>query len=350
LLGYIGIGLMYRSLKHFFISKELWLIGTFVFLPNLWLFSGALLKEPLVLLNLGLIFCLTDQFFNTDYVAVQKTIRLILIAMIIYYLKPQITLTVFSLYFLYKLIETFNLKYKTVWYMSSVIVTVVLINFSFLMFKNMSMFSFINKKQAEFYDVARGGIFLKDSTKFVRIENISGNTIPVDTLMHYKIAANVPYYYWEDSHQKDTMFCASNKDTTTVYRFVYSMTPAKSGYSINNLKPDAGSMLTVFHGLIRALGFPFNFKGLMSSVVSLEGLFLSFCLLLSLAGIFFVKEKNILLVLLFSSFFLLVLFGIATPNLGAIVRYRSVISPFIVLSLLYTINHYEARRIRKQDH
>jgi hypothetical protein len=232
LFGYIGIGLMYRSLKHFFISKETWLFGTFIFLPNLWLFSGALLKEPLVLLNLGLIFYFTDQLFNPKFFIVQKAVRLILIGIIIYYLKPQITLTVSGLYFLYKLLEASNLKYKTIWYLGSVIVTVVLVNFSFLMFKNMSMFGFINKKQAEFYDVAKGGIFLKDHTKFVRLENVRGNVIPVDTLKHYKIAARVPYYYWEDSHQKDTMYCASNEDTATVYHMVYSMLPAKSGYPI----------------------------------------------------------------------------------------------------------------------
>jgi hypothetical protein len=350
LLGYIGIGLLYRSLKQFFISKEIWMFGAFIFLPNLWLFSGALLKEPLVLLNLGLIFYLTDQFFSNKYFIAQRIVQLVLIVLIIYCLKPQVTLTVFSFYFLYRLLDNFHLKHKTLWYVSSVIVTIVLVNLSFLVLKKTSLFSFINKKQAEFYDVARGGIFLKDSKKFVRLENRPDNIMRVDTLGHCKIVANVPFYYWEDSHQKDKMFCASNKDTATLYQIIYSMAPANSGYPIRCLDPNAGSILTLFHGLFKALGFPFDFKGFMSAVVSLEGMLLTLCLLLSLVGIWFVREKNILLVFLFSSVLLLILFGIATPNIGAIVRYRSVICPFIVLSALYIINHYEAPGIRKRDH
>jgi hypothetical protein len=351
LLGYIGIGLMYRSLKHFFISKEIWLFGAFVFLPNLWLFSGALLKEPLVLFNLGLIFYLTDQFFARNYFIVQKVFRLLVIGLLIYYLKPQISFTVFTFYFLYKLLETFQLRFKAIWYLSSVVVLVVLINLSFLMFKKTSMFSFINKKQIEFYDVARGGIFLKDSAKFVRLENKGANVINDGPNAKFiRIAWGVPYYYWEDSHQKDTLYCASNKDTVTEYRLVYSMVPARSGYSIASLKTNFGVVGTLFTAWFRALGFPFSFKGFMNVIVSLESLFLSLCLLLSFVGIFFVKEKNILLTFLFSSILLLILFGIATPNLGAIVRYRCVISPFIFISFLYIINHYEARGIRKPDH
>jgi hypothetical protein len=347
LLGYIGIGLIYRSLKHFFISKEIWLFGAFIFLPNLWLFSGALLKEPIELLNIGLILCFTDRLFNSKYSLIQRSSYVLILAFIVYYMRPQISLTVLVLYLLYKTIESFNLKYRTLWYVSSVVVTLLLINFAFLMFKNMSMFSFINKKQAEFYDVARGGIFLKDSAKFVRMSYKPEQVVEENGT--YRIRSGVPFYYWEDSHQKDTLYCASNKDTLTTYKLIYQIVPANSGYVISDLHTNMSDMGTVFHGLFRGLGLPFKFNGFMSIVVSLEGLFLTLCLLLSLVGLFFVKEKIIILFFLFSSIFLLILFGIATPNLGAIVRYRCVISPFIVLALLYIINHCETGRIRKEN-
>ncbi len=348
LLGYIGIGLIYRSLKHFFISKEIWLFGAFIFLPNLWLFSGALLKEPLVLLNIGLIFWLTDRFFSGRFSLIGKLTHLLVIVFVVYYLKPQITITIFSLYLIYKIIESFNLKFKAIWYLSSVILILVIINFSFLMFKKMSMLSFINKKQAEFYDVARGGIFLKDSSKFVRISYDPNDLVAEND--RFRIKAGTPYYYWNDVSQQDTMYCAANKDTTTKFKLIYQIVPARSGYKISELETNFVGLGTLITGMFRALGFPFSFMGFMSVIVSLEGIFLTLCFLLSLVGIFFVRDKTILLVFIFSSAFLLILFGIATPNLGAIVRYRSVISPFVILSVLYIINHYEASGIRKRDH
>lgn len=348
LLGYIGIGLIYRSLKSFFISKEIWLVGAFIFLPNLWLFSGALLKEPLVLLNIGLVFFLTDRFFDHRYSLFSKFINLLLIAFVVYYLKPQITFTLFCFYLMYKILEIFNLKFKEIWFLCSAILVVIVINFSFLMFKNMSMLSFINKKQSEFYDVARGGIFLKDSTKFVRVSYDPKRL--TEEKGSYKIKAGTPFYYWKDANQKDTLYCAANTDTTTMYKMIYQIVPARSGYSISPLQANFSTIGTVFIGFFRSLGFPFGFNGFMSVVVSLEGVFLTLCFLVSLVGIFFVRNKTILLVFMFSSTLLFILFGIATPNLGAIVRYRSVISPFIILSVLYTINHYEANRIRKPGH
>ncbi len=350
LFGYIGIALMYRSLKHYFISKEIWLLGVFIFLPNLWLFSGALLKEPLVLLNVGLILFLTDRLFDQKYFLLRKLTYLLLIIFIIYYLKPQVSLTIFILYLLFKVVEVFNRKYKVIWYVGSVIVMVVLVNFSFLIFKDMSMFSFINKKQAEFYDVAKGGIFLKDSSKFVRLlydHDLLINEKGVADVFRIKIGA--PFYYWKDSNQKDTLFCASNTDTLTKYSLIYEVVPGRSGYAISHINLNLADVGTFFESMFRALGFPYQFGSVMKSVVSLEGIFLTLCLLLSLIGSFFVRDKNILFFLLLSSVFLLILFGIATPNVGAIVRYRCIVSPFIVLSMLYCINHYEAGGIRKKS-
>ncbi|MBK6521941.1 MAG: hypothetical protein IPG08_06215 [Sphingobacteriaceae bacterium] len=348
LLGYIGIGLIYRSLKQYFISKEIWLLGVFIFLPNLWLFSGALLKEPLVLLNVGLIFFFTDRLFDQKYFLLRKLTYLLLVMFIIYYLKPQVTFTIFSLYLSFKLVEVLVRKHKTLWYLGSVIVMVVLVNFSFLIFKDMSMLSFINKKQTEFYDVAKGGMFLKDSSKFVRVA-YNKDLVKETSEKVFKIKLGVPYDYWEDSHQTDTLHCASNTDTVTNYNLIYEIVPGRSGYAISNIQTTIGAVGTIFQSIFKALGFPYKFGGLMNTVVSLEGLFLTLCLMLSIVGAFFVRDRNILFFLILSSVFLLVLFGIATPNLGAIVRYRCIIAPFIVLSVLYCVNHYEARGVRKKS-
>lgn len=348
LCSYIGIGLMYRTLKLYFISKELWLFAAMVILPNTWFFSGALLKEPLVILNIGLSIFLIDKIFDPKYSILRKTLYFVFILFIAYYLKPQIGITISLLYFIYKLIKATRLRSKGIWYMVALGAVMILVNFSFIIFKNVSMFSLINNKKAEFYDVAKGGVFLKDENKFVRVENDPLNFKKIDQ-QTMRINLGVPYYYWKDSNQKDTLFCVSNTDTITKYHHVYSIDVAHSGYAISDLRTDESAAITILHSLIRSLGYPYKLSDGMNALISIESLLLSICFIFSLIGLFFIKDRSLPLFLILSSVLLLILFGIATPNHGAIIRYRSVIAPFMVMAFLYMINHYEPPTMRERD-
>lgn len=346
LLSYIGIAYIYRTIKHLFVSKETWVIAAFVFLPNLWLFTGALLKEPLVLFNVGIVLWLTKNLFENQQTLILKTAMCCGILAIIYILKPQITGTIFLLYLIYNLVNRRFINAKGLWFTGSIIATLIALNFGFLLFKHVSMPKFINKKQAEFYDVMNGGIFLKDNSKFVRL--------PYDTTLikrntqltknNITIKSGVSYYYWEDSHQMDTLFCKSNVDTLQAYTLVYKIVPAKSGYKI---EPIGGKSIltTVIKSAFYAIIYPLKFNGVVNIVVSLESLFLLVCFLIAVSGLFFIKDKLPVLFFVFLFLSLIVLFGIATPNTGAILRYRSIVAPFIVLAAIYITMQFKAIKL-----
>lgn len=346
LLSFIGIVFIYRTFKHLFVSNELWVIAAFIFLPNLWLFTGALLKEPLVLFNMGVVLWHTKKLLETNQALFFKIAICGLITAIIYCLKPQVTGTVFLFYLLYHVVEKRFVKKSSVWFLGSLILAVIILNFAFLAFKHVSIPTFINKKQAEFYDVMNGGLFLKDKTKFVRL--------PYDTSLiklnkqrsknNITIKHGVSFYYWEDAHQADTMFCKSNTDTLQTYSLIYKIVPANSGYKIEPIKGHS-ALSTIAKSMVYAIVYPFKFNSLVNIVVSLESLFLMICLLLAIVALFYIKHK--LPIIFFLSLFLtlIILFGIATPNTGAILRYRSIITPFILLAVIYILQQLKTIKL-----
>lgn len=343
LLSFIGISLIYKSFKFYFLGKELLFIAPFILLPNLWLFTGALLKEPIIILLIGVNFYMINKFIIRKSTSVLAWLYLIPIVFFSIILKPQVLVVVSGLYLVYSLAK--NVKFPILYFSGGVILITVIANLSILQFKNANLFDYVGKKQNEFTDLMKGGYFLKDKTKFVRVEYDSKNItrILINNQEMYKINYNVPFYYWEDSHQKDSMYCASNRDTVTLYKLIYKIVPAKSGYAIGKPELSINGIKQTAKALYYAIIYPISFNSFLNSIVSIENLFLFICLLTSLIGLFIKKEKLIILFFITVFLSLILLFGFTTPNTGAIVRYRSIVTPFIVLAAFYTLAKNEPK-------
>lgn len=349
LMGYVGIYLIYRSLKHLFISKETWVMAAFVFLPNLWLFSGALLKEPILLMNMGLIFYLTDQLFKGNVPFYAKSVSLFFSVSIIFFLKPQVAAPVFVMYLLYHVSMALRRRRRAFIYVGLLVLTAILLNGLLNVTKNTSLLKYINSKQAEFVALMNGGIFLKDNEKFVRLE-YDNSRIIVDTTKaeaNIRIKSNTPYQYWMDVDQKQMRYCPSNTDTSRLYTMKYVLTPARSTYPVEPLTADRMGIETGLKGIYHAMFYPIKFNSAINALVSLENIFLMVCLVIAFVGLIRKKRKIDLIFFLSIILFFAFLFGTVTPNTGAIVRYRSLMIPFLVLAAIYAYNKpYETREVR----
>ncbi len=345
--SFIGITFIYKSIKPLFSGKELFVLLPFVLLPNLWLFSGALLKEPLVVFFIGLNFYFIDRFFIQKRKLGFALIYFVPIILFSIILKPQVVIIVTVFYLIYSLSKF--VKFPNLYFIGGVILVMVMSNLALLQFKNANLFTYINNKQREFTDLMNGGFFLKDETKFVRVNYDLNNLSKVSgkDAEYFKIKYGVPFYYWEDSHQKDSLFCSSNIDTSTVYKLIYKIVPAKSGYNIGALEWNVTGLKQFAKAIYYAVIYPVKFNSVLNAVVSLENLFLFICLLISVIGLFIRKDKTTLLFFIATFLFLVLLFGFTTPNTGAIVRYRSIVAPFIILSCIYTLFKNEPKTISK---
>ncbi len=333
-LSFVGIIYLYKSIKQFFVGKEIWVLVLLCFFPTLWFYTGSLSKEALTLFFLG---CGTYQIRKLilKEFSLVTILFLTVIVFISFLLKPYILVfsfvcfaLFFKIYFSKKIIKKISV------YISILIVSVSLANIATLILKNKSLYTLAMARQRVFADASTGGIFLLDTLKFVRLNYDSTLVKKTDTKQNlYKINLNAPYIYWEHTHQQDTLFCKQNTDTLTEYTLVYKLPKSGSNFILPNsfFKLCVSSYYyTLFYPLF------FNAKNSLQLIASVENLLIIISILIIFIGIInSPKQKFLPIVLLILALSVSFLVGITTPNSGAIVRYRSLVAIFILLSALY---------------
>lgn len=339
-LSFIGCFFIYKSFKPYFQKKEIWLCAVLCLFPTLWLHTGAVLKEGITLFVLGLLLYHLKLVFTKNF-GVGSIGLLLLLVVMSFFLKPYLLLFAFLSFSLFFFLESVKLKAKTAWFVF------LLLGFSFLanqltqLFKGKSFYEIAQTRQRVFADAAKGGIFLLDSLKFIRLEFDSNLVSPVTNKPNFfRIKQSVPYIYWEHHHQQDTLICRSNADTLSVYQLVYKI--PESGSNLNYQSEDGGLRFLV-KTMYYTLAYPlfFNARGGIQIIASFENLLLLLCLLVSLYGVIYSKKTRFLAVTFLAfAFGIFMLVGFTSPNSGAIFRYRSPGVIFVLLTALYYIDEF----------
>lgn len=338
-LSYLGLFWIYRSLRGYFTGRELYLLLLLCFFPALWLHTGALLKEGIsVFVMGGMVYSLYQLF------CVSWQLRFFLGAVAFFYiallLKPYLLLYAFVCFMLFFAIEKTNIKHKIVVFAGAICLLLFGLDAGLRLKQNKSLFEIAGMRQVVFSDAAKGGIFLVDSVKFIRLEY---DTTLVSELKnkkgYYRIKHNVSYVYWEHSHQQDTLVCKKNTDTLSVYELVYTMPESASNLDYGKHK-DA-LVVEALQGLYFTLAHPlyFNAGSKQQQLASFENSLLLLSLLIILYGLCCSKQSAFPVVV-FLSFALgeCLLIAFTSPNTGAIVRYRSPAVVYIVIGALYYTN------------
>lgn len=336
-LSFIGITFLYRSIKDFFIGKEIFVLLILCFLPALWFYTGALLKEGLVMFILGSALYLFKQLFSGN----QKWYIFIFLLVLIFVsllLKPYVLFFAFFVFGIFYWINySKKIQRKSLAFFSLLVIIISAINLLSIKLKNRSLLSAAVKQQRMFADASKGGIFLLDDVKFVRLNFDSSLIKKVganDSL--FTIKKNSPYIYWEHTHQEDTLFTTANTDTSTQYKLVYQL--PKSGSNINFDLQSKNIFVIGAASLYYSMFYPFffNSKSILQYLASLENFLILISIIIFFSGLF-QNKKDHFPVITFMVFALLLclVIGLTTPNSGAIFRYRSPAVIFILLSALY---------------
>lgn len=341
-LSFTGVFFLYRAFQEFFIGKEMLLLLIFCFFPTLWFYTGAVLKEGLVLFTLGCtIFSLKKIIYRRA--GVRTVLWLIFLLFICCLLKPYLLCFSAFCFTVFFLIHRYQARFKVLLFTAAICIIIFSANVFSILVKQKSLSDAAFERQHIFAAAARGGIFLLDAVKFVRLEYDS-TLVKRSGPGYYTIKQQVPYIYWEHTHQQDTLFCEANTDTLTRYQLVYQL--EKSG---SNLSPGiySGSLLhLVASCLYYSLFHPFfiHASGALQLAASFENLVIFFSLVILLWG--FIRNKKdyfLPLIFLFFALALCVLVGVTTPNSGAIFRYRSPAVIFILAAALYYARVFKSK-------
>lgn len=344
--SYIGSLFIYKVFKEYFKGSEKLLFVSICLFPTLWLYTGGLLKEPWVIFFLGFILYQLKMIFERG-LNFKYLLMILFLLFISILLKPYILFYALIYFWLYFLLNRFYVgKNKIPVFLVSIIAVSVLLNGAAYLFKNRSFTTAAIEREKEFADLAKGGIFLLDSTKFVRLDYNYDLVKRVEGKNNFfTIRKQVPFTYWEHSHQKDTLYCKTNLDTITQYSLVYDLPTA--GSNVNVIGVSSNPLILAAKSLYYTTAHPFffNAKGIMQILASVENLLLIMCLIITVMGFFINRGNNFLpVVLIIFGLSLFILIGITTPNSGAILRYRSPAAIFVIMAAIYYGNVLKNRR------
>ena len=336
-IGFLGSIYIFKGLEFLILKYKIHFLYFICLLPSIWLHLAAVLKEPLAIGIIGSSIYLLNKILIQQVNKKKFYVLLIIFIYLSFFLKPFIILPIiFFTAIAFWLHIRPNFRFKQLFFISLFLLGLFALNTATLIFKNKSVYNILLHKQKVFLDAATGGIFLLDSVKFVRLDY---DTTLVDKAQSnpnfYTIKKNVPYIFWEHSHQKDTLFCPSNTDTTTQYSLVYMISKSKSNI---NYPIKIGQML--LYSIYLPIAYPmfFDAKGIFMYIVSIENLIVALMLLIGLITLIKLKLNCNLLIYLTLILFLLFVIGITTGNLGAINRYRCLLLPFISFVFFYSIS------------
>lgn len=335
--SFTGIYFLYKSLKEFFSGKEFFMLLVLCLLPALWFYTGALLKEGLTLLILGL-----SLFSLKSIIAGKRGLiwisGLVLLVLLNFLLKPYFlvfALICFGSFFWIRQNE--KIKQKSMFFFSLLLISLLAANTVSLVVKKRSLWEAASKHQRIFSGVAKGGIYIYNNDRFIRLNYDSTLIYKAHAKKDlFKLKTGVSYMYWKTGHKEDTLYCRANSDTNTIYRLAYTISPAHSNINIVRFNNNPFMLLSsaLYYTLLHPLFV--NAHGTLQVLASFENLVLALALLFVLIRIFVSKKERFpVFVFMFFALALCLLFGLSTPNSGAIFRYRAPAVLFILLAALY---------------
>ncbi len=338
-LSFIGQFAFYKTVKSYFIKKEILLASIIFLTPSVLFWTSGVLKEPIAVFLLGIfIYSFFKIFIHKNYNA-KYVFTLIFSICIFIILKPYIFVLVFIPLLIFVCVQHFQIKQKLLFYVSSILIiygtTMLTLKFVF----NKDVIQTIVTRQNDFVNLSKGGIFLLNNTKYIRLDPKDFKSLEiVDSIqMFCKVKPHTKLMYWNVNHinnLRDTLFDFDNKDSS-IYHFHSLSKASGSGISISKLENNFPSFLKLIpQSLFNVFCKPFfydshSFNELMASLENFI-ILLFFIVCFSYAKF---SRENINLLICFSCivFLAFLLIGLTTTVTGAIVRYKVPFLPFLLL-------------------
>lgn len=286
--------------------------------PFFWFYTGAVLKEPLLVFLFGLQMYFLNKIKNSEIK--QKIFFGICFAICIFLIRIPVMLT-FSLALLAAQTPL----------MSSVTKNSVMRWGFFILFLAMCAFliqtppvlSSMNAKRRPYLDIQQGGLFLKIPNRELEYRFDYDTTLirKIPGTKHVKIIRPAAYKIhkpeWDGKFHNHT-------DTSAVFQIIDIVRPAKTTVKTIEITNINSSFYFIGQFIYHFL-MPTHFSGMMEKMYALENIFLILILILLIHK----GNSRTYFVTLFFLFFMIYA-CYTSPNIGSVARYRCVWMPVLL--------------------
>ena len=340
-LGLIGLTGILHFLKQMAPSKERWFFAGVFLMPGMMFWASGVLKEPLLLFGLGLFLFGVMKMVNDG--SSFKQLLTVLLSLFFLLTVKSYALAAIGLGLVgWILSRKFNSVHPVVWFAGVFLLGFVALVGLDKIAPEKSLFKRMAQRQYEFYQLAEGGTYIKTSvndTLYIGAVNYDDLEFISDR-RELRFATAVKAVYWKDAKKENAS--STSLDVGRSYEVLLDYGKTGSTIDIPILEPNAWSMIkAVPMALVNATFRPYPWK-IRSPFMALSGLEnIMILLLLVLAAFKFqpdVLRNPIFWVSISFALVIMVLTGLVTPVVGAIVRYKVPALPFLVCSIVALVN------------
>ena len=342
-LGLVGLTGILHFLNQMALSKERWFFAGVFLMPGMMFWASGVLKEPLLLFGLGLFLYGIIRLANDDF----SVGRISIICLSLFFL---FTVKSYVLIALIPGLLAWQLSLRISKFHSAIVFAAVygllvlaVIAVSQIMPSKNPLDRLVQKQYA-FYQLAEGGTYVKTNTSDTLY--ISAQDYDLlefsDDRTKVVLKEELEAVYWKDAKQEIASRQALEKGRELGMLLDYGRTG--STIETPQLEATFWSVLTASPtALMNAMfrPFPWEIRSPFMVLSGLENILIVLLLILAIAGVF--RGTNLLSSPVFYAaisfaIVILILTGLVTPVLGAIVRYKVPALPFLVCALLALID------------
>jgi hypothetical protein len=340
-LGLIGLTGILHFLKRMAPLKEKWFFAGVFLMPGMMFWASGVLKEPLLLFGLGLLLYgamkLEVDGLNWSRLAI-ILISLSLLTTVKSYALAAIGVALVA-WFISRRLKLVKPGFVFLCVFGVGVIGLLVIH---QVMPSHGLFTQMAQRQYEFYQLAEGGTYIKSSngdSLYVAAANYEKLEFLNDR-KQVKVSEALPVVYWRDAKQEGVPTLVVQPD----HNYEVLLDYGKTGSTIETprIEPNFWSILKASPiALLNAMfrPFPWNIRSpfmLLSGVENLIVLLLLILCVLRFQGGTFLNP--IFWVAISFSFCILILTGLVTPVVGAIVRYKVPALPFLVCALISLID------------
>lgn len=350
MLSFAGQWLLFKTFRRWFAGKESWLLLIVFFTPSLFFWTSGVLKEPVTLALMGLLLYTWFRLF------IERVYRLKYMLMLLLSLACFIVMKPYVMVLLLFPLLIFTLAHRRAYQkpaLAYLLAAALLTGSTGLVLKYVfgkDIVATIVKRQNDFVSLSYGGRFFLTPEKYVRFDYADTAMLQlVDAKRQlYRFRPHARYMYWNMPNLNDTIRVSDNVDTT-LYPCIARIAPAGSGIYFKRLNYSFSSILRMIpDAYINVLFKPLFYQSSSPTELfaSLENVLL---LLFILCSLLFrspePRPRNLFCFLLCTVLLAFLLIGLTTTVSGAIVRYKALFLPFLLMMPLLLIDEGSLRKI-----
>jgi hypothetical protein len=335
ILGFIGCTALFRFLVHFLPQWKNALLVLLFLMPSFVFWTSGVLKEGLMFLALGI---LLEQLFISQRPALLRLGLIFIAAVILAMTKLYLLLILFIPLLLFVIVQRQKSRTIIVWLSGVGICVAVAAGLHFTK-STYDPFRLLINKHNDFLNLSIGGTFMFNDTAVVYVDAAHHDAIQYTQPGTCRISGPTPAVYWLHAKGFDDTLKTTHANDTVSYTIMTDYPRAGSLLHEQPLNSATDVLLSIPAALNNATMRPYPWEA--RSVLLIPSALENLLLYLALVAALCYRKKissNIFYFLCWFSVIYLIVAGLTTPVLGALVRYKIAALPFLFSALFMLID------------